>query len=172
MRGQWATLACERVSLGTPIREVLIAPGGVANLRRTIVGRYRGARWWSVRGPIVLAWLDYAEEASGGKLWLFNLTLIQLAALYLGIDTQLCVQEPLRQRGTAGIVELCALYGVDRYLSGQGGKAYLDETQMRQAGLEVLWSTHLPVSEESLLTVLFDYDDPGAIARLSTTQRP
>ena len=172
MRDSWASLPVQRPTTGAPISDVLIAAGGVQVLRDVVVGRYRDARWWPSRGPVVLAWLDLAEETSRGKLWLFNLTLIQLAALYLGIDTQLCVQEPLRQRGTAGIVELCALYGVDRYLSGQGGKAYLDETQMRQAGLEVLWSTHLPVSEESLLTVLFDYDDPGAIARLSTTQRP
>lgn len=165
MRSGWASLPIQRPASGAPISDVLIAAGGVQVLRDVVVGRYRDARWWPSRGPVALAWLDYAEEASSGKLWLFNLTLIQLAALYLGIETQLCVQEPLRQRGTAGIVELCALYGVDRYLSGNGGKAYLDETQMQ--GIEVLWSIHCPASDESLLTVLFDYDDPSKIVRAS-----
>lgn len=35
--------------------------------------------------------------------------------------------------------------------------------EFRSAGIDVIWSTHRPVTGDSIVTVLMDYDDPMAV---------
>ena len=56
---------------------------------------------------------------------------------------------------------LRAYPGVDTYLSGRGAEAYMgDTTIFEDAGIKVRWSNHDPISDDSIVTLLMDYDNP------------
>jgi hypothetical protein len=50
------------------------------------------------------------------------------------------------------------------YLSGAGGRSYMgDCREFTEAGIPVEFSRHHAVTGDSILTVLFDYDDPMSV---------
>ena len=177
MRGVWASLPTAKTAIDTPIDQVRLAPDAADALIRTVQGRYRGARYWKERGQMVIGWID---EARAEHLWQFNLELIVRVRDWLGIETPLAIGTRLHANGREGLMEMCQNYlpregGVSdlTYLSGTGAQVYLGEVDgvsaeryFRSAEIELAWSTHTPVSGDSILTAIFDEHDPLQIVRM------
>jgi hypothetical protein len=93
--------------------------------------------------------------------------LILLVRDLLGIQTPLTFSRPTAPgtRGSAGIVSVIqAFKGPMEYLSGVGARSYMgDCREFTDAGIPVIWSRHQPVTGDSILTVLFDYEDPMSV---------
>ncbi|MBD3224046.1 MAG: hypothetical protein GF313_04915, partial [Caldithrix sp.] len=73
-----------------------------------------------------------------------NMDLIEAIADYLSIDTKrVRLSQLLKDHGqkTELIIDICQALPADAYLSGTGGgKAYNDEQQLQDAGIELLYS--------------------------------
>lgn len=162
MRDSWVTVPswAGTGAVGAVIRDVRTDPQKYRQvLTDAVIGKYRGAKRWRDRGVLVLDWIARCESH---WLWENNLSLIMDVREFLGIRTPLGVGAPL-PKGTDGLNHLAAQYGADVYLSGTGGKAYMDMDALR---VQTVFSRHAPVTGDSILTVLFDWDSPiGVVTR-------
>jgi hypothetical protein len=162
MRGTWASVPV----VGNPNRvricDVRIRPEEAGQaLVDHITGRYRGARNWHVMGKTLLSMI---EDIRTEHLWQFNLSLLLGVREILGITTPICIGVPPEGRGADGLLSVVKRYGADVYLAGTGSRAYMgDCAAFHEAGIEVRWSTHAPVTGDSIVSVLMDYDDPRAV---------
>ena len=162
MRGNWASIPV----VGSPSRaricDVRIRPDEARRvLTDLIVGRYRDARNWHFMGKTLL---DMVDGIQTEHLWQFNLSLILGVRELLGISTPVAIGLPPEGRGSVGLVSVLRRYNADAYLAGTGGRAYMgDCEEFRDAGIEVLWSNHAPVTGDSIVSVLMDYDDPLSV---------
>jgi hypothetical protein len=70
-----------------------------------------------------------------------NVYLIEFFLKYLEIDTPIYYESKLKttRKSTERIIEICQKVGADTYLSGRGGKAYLDESKLKQAKIKVIY---------------------------------
>lgn len=105
------------------------------------------------------------DSDGNARLSALNTALILWMRERLKITTEVSVMQPLEGSKTAGLIELCWLYGADQYLSGAGGRAYVDEAEMRAAGIEVSWSRHEPVSGNSMIEAMCMLDNPREVLR-------
>ena len=160
MRGQWATVPV----LGDPwreqIKDVPIDPDAArSTLSRTIEGRYAGARYWKLRGPDLL---DLVHGIYTDRLWQFNLQLLLGVRDMLGITTPIAVGSPIKGTKSEGIVHALQQYGQGTsHLSGPGARSYMGEgREFADAGIELEFSRHVPVTGDSIVSVLMDYRDP------------
>lgn len=168
MRGSWVTLPLVKGSDTDPINIKKVAPGAAAHLADQIVKRYtHGARKplaWDKYGPMVC---DEILSIKTDHLWEFNLRLILLVREILGIETPLTLSRPAiaGERGSAGVISVMKAFGGPmEYLSGTGARAYMgDCREFVEAEIPVIWSRHAPVTGDSILTVIFDYEDPMAV---------
>lgn len=171
MRGKWASIPV----VGNPTRDricdVRIRPDEARDaLTDLITGRYRGARNWDVMGK---ALLEMVQDIHTDRLWQFNLSLLLGVRELLGITTPVAISVPPEGRGSTGLVSVLRNYGADTYLAGTGGRAYMgDCEEFRQAGIEVLWSAHRPVTSDSIVSVLMDHDDPMAAVLATREEDP
>jgi len=162
MRGSWASVPV----IGSPSRaricDVRIRPDEAATvLKDQIAGRYRGSRNWDTVGKVLM---DMIDDIRTEHLWQFNLSLILGVRDLLGITTPISIALPPEGRGSVGLVSVLRRYNADAYLAGQGGRAYMgDCAEFTEAGIEVQWSAHRPVTGDSIVTVLMDYDDPMSV---------
>ena len=161
MREVWCSVVLAGGPHLVPIADVQIDLEATARrLEDTIIGRYRGARYWRQRGDDLI---QLVRGARSSALWAFNTELILGVREMLGIKTPLAVAMPLKERGTAGIAELCSHYRATTYLAGQGAKAYQDDDELVEKyryPKSVIYSQHVPSTSDSILTVLMDYEDP------------
>jgi hypothetical protein len=112
-------------------------------------------------GPALLAMI---EEIRTEHLWQFNLQLLLGVRELLGITTPVSIAVPPEGRGSTGLVSVLRRYGADTYLAGPGGRAYMgDCAEFTAAGIAVRWSSHRPVTGDSIVSVLMDHDDPLAV---------
>lgn len=70
-----------------------------------------------------------------------NVHLIQFFLKHLKINTPLYYESKLKttQKNTDRIIEICEKLGADTYLSGVGGRAYLDEDKFRKAHIKLIY---------------------------------
>lgn len=165
MREAWVTLPLVKGPVTDPINVKQITPAAPGHLADAIVKRYthaaRKPRFWSRHGPRIC---DEVLSIKTDLLWEFNFQLILLVRDILGIETPLTFSRPTRPglRGSAGIISVIqAFEGPMDYLSGLGGRSYMGDCQeFTDAGIGVIWSRHKAVSGDSILTALFDTEDP------------
>ncbi len=159
MRETWASVPVVGNPRRARICDVRIVPEVARNeLRNLLTGRYQGARHWDTWGP---ALLDLVESNGSEQLWQFNLHLILGVRDMLGIGTPVAIAPAPRGRKNEGLVDVMRRYGADTYLAGTGGRAYMGECEeFHDAGISVQWSAHRPVTGDSVVTLLMDYDDP------------
>jgi hypothetical protein len=160
MRDQWATVPVIGKPFRSPINEVRIDPDLAGpTLANTIRGRYSGARYWKLRGPDLLS---LVETIHTDKLWQFNLDLILGVRDMLGITTPVSIGSPLKGAKTEAVVHALQQYGRDvHHLSGPGARVYMNENgEFDDAGLTFGFTRHLPVTGDSIVSVLMDYRDP------------
>jgi hypothetical protein len=165
MRGQWVTLPLVRSSDTDPIHSKRIQDRATAHLADEIVTRYTRARrkppHWDKYGPMIC---DEILSVRTDLLWELNFRLILLVRDLLGISTPITFSRPAAPglRGSAGIIStIQAFAGPMEYLSGAGGRAYMgDCREFTEAGIPVLWSRHEALTGDSVLSVIFDHEDP------------
>lgn len=171
MRDQWVTLPLVKASNTVPIMTRRVAPGAVGHLADEIVKRYTASHLprpphWDKYGPMIC---DEIVSIKTDLLWELNFQLILLVRDILGIETPVTFSRPSGSglRGPAGIVSVIqAFNGPMEYLSGPGARSYMGDCQeFTDAGIPVIWSRHRAVTGDSILTVLFDHEDPMAVIR-------
>lgn len=162
MRGQWVSLPVISESSTAPINTLRLNPDRApAVLVDGIHKHYRKSKHWDKYGPMIC---DEILATRTELLWQFNFALILMVRDILGIRTPVGVGCPHKNRGSAGVVEALQAYGTPTYLSGTGAKVYMGDCQeFADAGIPVIFSNHEPITGDSILTVLMDYDDPLAV---------
>lgn len=173
MRGEWATLPLEPGSSYDSIFVKRMKPEAPELLIETIRKRYAStgsahgvAEFWDHedRGQRVL---DEIASIETRQLWEFNFRLILFIRDLLGIQTPVALSRPIpdTMRGSEGLIH--AMEAFPRpltYLSGTGARAYMgDCAEFTEAGIPVVWSQHDAVTGDSILSVIFDYEDPLSI---------
>lgn len=74
-----------------------------------------------------------------------NLDLLKACAARLGIAKPMMLASALggsELKSTARLIHLVKAAGGDTYLTGLGSRSYLDESQCREAGIEVVWQDY------------------------------
>lgn len=162
MRDKWASIPV----IGSPTRaricDVRIDPDQAREtLTNLITGRYRGSRNWHVMGKTLV---EMINEIHTEQLWQFNLSLLLGVRDLLGMTTPIAISVPPQGHGSTGLVSVLRRYNARTYLAGTGGRVYMgDCAEFRDAGITVQWSTHRPVTGDSIVSVLMDFDDPLAV---------
>ena len=172
MRDRWISLPLVRGSNFAPINTRLIKPEAVSFLADQIHKRYapstRTPRYWRQRHDQIL---DSVLSIKTDLLWDLNLQLILLVRDMLDIDTAITLSRPVPShlRGGEGIVATMQGFNTPMtYLSGNGARAYMgDCAEFHAAGIPVVWSTHHAVTGDSVLSVIFDYEDPLSVVLAS-----
>lgn len=162
MRDNWCSLALEGNPRYEPINEIRLKPEARSQVLATITGRYRGSRYFKSRGQDLL---DKIESLDTPYLWEFNLELILYIRDVIGITTPIALGLEAIGGKAEGTLSLMRAYpNATTYLSGNGAKKYMaDTTIFDEAGIKVQWATHAPVTTDSIVTVLMDYNDPHEI---------
>lgn len=162
MRGRWATIPFIAGPPGSPIAEARILPVETRLVLTDLVtDRYRDAKHWSRYGPYIL---DLINEVHTEHLWQFNLHLILGIRELLDIRTPVSIARAPLGLGGVGLTSVMKEYNATTYLSGTAGRAYVDQDEGYQdGGVDITWSAHRPVTGDSIVSVLMDYDDPMSV---------
>lgn len=160
MRDRWATIPIKSGASQQPIYNARIDSLQAQQiLAKHITDRYKSARYWDERGSTVL---DLVTSIHTDKLWVLNYELILGVRDILGITTPLSIAVPAVGRKSVGLISVLHRYpGPLTYISGNGARVYMgDCKEFTDAGITVEFSKHYAVTSDSILSVLFDYEDP------------
>lgn len=163
MRDRWATVPVVGEPFRDLISEVRIDPDIASKtLADTIYGRYAGSRYWRLRGQDLL---DIVQGVHCDRLWQFNLALTIGVRDLLGITTPISVGPPVKGVKSEAIVNALLQYNaVTTHLSGPGARTYMGEgREFSDAGIELRFTRHRPVTGDSIVSVLMDHKDPMAV---------
>jgi hypothetical protein len=168
MRGSWVSLPLVKSPVTDPINTKRVtdkAPGHLADeIAKRYTHRVRKPPFWDLYGPRIC---DEILSIKTDMLWEFNFRLILLVRDLLGIQTPLTFSRPAAPglRGSDGIISVMqAFHGPLSYLSGAGGRSYMgDLREFKEADIPVIWSQHQAVTGDSILSVLFDFEDPMSV---------
>jgi hypothetical protein len=133
------------------------------DLSKCVYDRYAGSRHWRLRNSEILALI---EGVRTDKLWQFNFELLLGIRDWLGIDTPISIAKPTQGGGgSVGLVSVLQRYPITHYLSGTGARAYMENSMdvFSDAGIVVEWSRHKHISGDSILTTIFDHEDPLSV---------
>ncbi len=175
MRDKWVTLPMEPGSTTDPIHLKRVKENAPQVLADEIYKRYAHQRprppHWDKYGPMIC---DEILSIKTDVLWEFNFRLLLLIRSVLGIETPLTFSRPRdpELRGSEGIISVMrAFSGPLSYLSGTGGRTYMgDCEEFDEAGIPVIWSRHRAVTGDSILSVIFDYEDPMSVVLAETEE--
>jgi hypothetical protein len=137
----WLTVPVEHTGSTISIKEVRIATRFEATW---------GSQHWRIlkenyqRAPFWKQYCDFFEEAYSRRwesLLDLNLHLIKGLLSFLKINTPLVMASSLNASGKATemILAQCKSVGADIYLSGIGGRNYLDVSLLENAGIKVIF---------------------------------
>ena len=161
MRGEWAAVPVRVTSRRVPIHEARIDPDTAPRLLADLIaGRYGGSRYWRSRGHDLL---DLVTEIHTDKLWQLNTELILKVRDLLGITTPVTIGGPLQGQKVDAIVNAMLRYGEDAttHLSGPGAREYIGAgIEFKEAGIDLRFTNHLPVTGDSIVSVLMDCREP------------
>jgi len=83
--------------------------------------------------------LDEMDKCIGENLAATNFCIIANFCEMLGIDTELEVDQPTNLVSTERLLDICKSWGATEYLSGIGGKDYLDVKLFNDNGIKVVF---------------------------------
>ena len=83
--------------------------------------------------------LDEMDKCIGENLAATNFCIISNFCEMLGIDTELEVDQPTDLISTERLLDICKFWGATEYLSGIGGKDYLDVKLFNDSGIKVVF---------------------------------
>ena len=108
---------------------------------------WQSSHWGKIKtdydkAPYFKDYSDFFEEVYTNKwdrLTKLNIYVIKYLLACLDIDTPLYLESDLetKTQGTERIIQICKKLGADTYLSGVGGKVYLDEAKLARAGINL-----------------------------------
>jgi hypothetical protein len=166
MRDNWASLPLEPCASTERIDRIKLKPEAPQVLINDIQNRYarsHKARYWDKTGPMICDEIE-SIGSSTNDLWDFNFRLILLVRDILGIQTPITFGRPVQAglRGSEGLISAMEIFPHPlTYLSGTGARSYMGDCQeFTDKGIDVVWSKHQHVTGDSILTVLFDYENP------------
>lgn len=127
--------------------------------RRTLQGRYGGAKFYKARAADLI---DKFDSLESDLLWEINFEMLVYVRDLLGITTPIQLGVPSIGGKAEGVLSTLRAYpDCDAYLSGMGARNYMGDCAIfKEAGIEVIWSQHDPISDDSIVTILMDYSDP------------
>jgi hypothetical protein len=160
MRDAWYSLPLDGKFKTERISEVKIKTDEAkAGFRKMMHGRYAGSAHYKTRG---LELVEFAQTLETGYLWEWNLELLLYVRDLLGIETPFALGVDTIGEKAEGVLSAMRAYPqADTYLSGTGARAYMgDTTIFDEAGIKVQWSNHDPITDDSIVTLLMDYDNP------------
>ena len=87
------------------------------------------------------AYREKLQESDSPSLCDLNIRVTRWMMAAFGISTPIILASDLESDGTSTdrLVNLCLAVGADRYLSGPGGRRYMDLDVFDAAGIEVVW---------------------------------
>jgi WbqC-like protein family len=87
----------------------------------------------------------YSREWS--TLFELDLATLKMTFEWLGLKVQIIRESELNvhTKGTQRLVDVCAAVGADTYVSGRGGKEYMDESLFPRNGLTLEYQAYTPV---------------------------
>ena len=143
---QWLTVPVGLQKSGTLTRDVNLPDGAEWKLiqKRAILNNYSKTLYYK----------DYRSEINEifdtgwKKLSDLNIKLIHAVREWLGIDTPLKFASELPEstlKGTGLILSYCQELGVDVYLSGAGGKNYLEQEQFKNNNIKLEFQDFTPI---------------------------
>jgi hypothetical protein len=91
--------------------------------------------------------------------FLFDLDfeLVKAAAAWLGIKIPMLRESELKVTGTSTerLISVCKAVGADTYISGSGGRNYMDEGAFTKNGLSVVYQNYRPLPYRQRFTTTF-----------------
>lgn len=166
MREKWVNLVLVGDWKYKPIREVHIDNAASRRqLINTMRGRYNNAVFRKGRLDELC---DAVNAQESDLLWEFNWGLLHYVRDALGITTPFNITGPTEGLKAEGVLSVVKRYpGCDTYLSGTGAKKYMEDTSVFDAaGVKVSWSRHMPLTNDSIVSVLMDHESPLDIVLL------
>ena len=154
--GKWVSLVVDKAKYDRqPFWLVEYDRASVQRVIDAIYQEYHKAPYFDKYAPAIF----YELVSGNGKLFDLNCRLIELLCQMLGIHTRLATALPLTKPKGHGIIQLMDYYNADVYLSGTGAQVYIGD-EFEKAGKRLIWSAHDPVTENSVLEILFNYESP------------
>jgi hypothetical protein len=162
MRDDWVNVVlAEGQGFFDPISEVRIDNKATRSfIINRMRGRYGGSPFFKQRMDDLC---DAINEQTSSLLWQFNLGLLMYVRdEVLGIKTPFTISQPSQGTKVEGLLSYLSLYPhLDTYLAGPGAKKYMADTApFDEVGIKVEWSRHKPVTGDSIVTLMMDYEDP------------
>lgn len=138
---QWLTVPVEHCGRDTCMNEVSIAklPGQLWAKKHwnALKYNYMKAPHWEEYSEV----FEQAYQQNWTKLIDLNMHLIKILMKLLKIETPLVMSSSLRASGqkTERLLAQCKEIGASIYLSGIGGRSYLDVQHMEEEGMKVIF---------------------------------
>ena len=136
---RWLSLSLQRAPLGTPIRDIRLAPDPAWRARNLNLVRenYRKAPYFDY----VFPQLERLYASSHTRLVDMNLDAIDLLCAAFDIHVERALSSEMSPAGASNemLAELLRGSGATHYLSGLGAREYFDPAPFARAGVEVVW---------------------------------
>ena len=138
---EWLTIP---IMHGHPqtIKDVKISGAQWKNKQLTIISQnYKKTPYFKKYFPIISEAINFNHELLIG----INLHLIKAYAKILGIKVNMVRSSEFPYLGkekNGKLVSMCKYLGADTYLSGSGGKAYVDEVLFKDAKIKIQWHNY------------------------------
>ncbi len=132
-----------------PIRRISIKKAKIKSLEwqdyfiEQIRNSYKKAPFFNTYFPKLKELLETPEE----RLLDLNIKIINFLRECFGIKNKITFSSSLAEknniesRSTQKIIDLCKIVGADTYISGEGGRNYLDEELTKKAGINLEYQT-------------------------------
>jgi len=136
---RWLSLSLQKAPLGTPIRDIRLAPDPAWRARNLNLVRenYRKALYFDYMFPQ----LERLYASSHTRLVDMNLDAIDLLCAAFDIHVERALSSEMSPAGASNemLAELLRGSGATHYLSGLGAREYFDPAPFARAGVEVVW---------------------------------
>lgn len=154
----WMWLQVPVVESMSPIRDIEIASGKKVNGRENWVKFHRRMIWNNYRRTPFFdkfyPGIDEIYSNAGDNLSDFNVTMIKYLAACFGLDVRVVLASSLRIKSSVAsetLAEISESVGADIYVSGPGGREYLD-TSFFRGKAEVIFQDYVhPVYPQRFL---------------------
>lgn len=154
--GKWVSLVVNKSDWDRkPIWQVDYERASVQRVIDAIYQEHHRDPYFKKYAPAIFSEL----VSNPSSMAVLNINLIGLLAQMLGLNTPIMTAIPLTKPKGHGILQLMDFYKADTYLSGNGAQAYIGD-EFEKAGKRLVWSTHNPITENSVLEILFNYESP------------
>jgi len=141
---KWLTIPVHRDNESTYASVTVVDEGWAAAHERILVPAYRHAPFASRLEELY----ELNRRNRGAHLSVINLATIRWMLRLFDIDVELCVESdldlPVFDDPNDRLISLSQRFGCARYVSGLGGRAYIDEDAWTAADVELAWTDYEP----------------------------